>query len=376
MSAAHQSHRLTDAPLQWLSRLIARSSVQARVARWPLGGRLARRDGDEIFDILQGFVKSQTLLALIELDILERLLDAPATAEQLGLVADIPVNRMARLLAAGAAIGLLKRQRGERYRLARRGAAILGVPGLMQMIRHNAVLYRDMADPVRLLRGGQTTELSQFWPYVFGAGGEVDAETAARYSKLMADSQQLVAQDTLRMVDLRGVGTLLDVGGGSGAFLRAALRHCPDAHAILFDLPEVMPSAEKAFDVAGLSDRVTLIPGSFRSEALPLGADVITLVRVLYDHEDDTVKHLISKVYEALPRGGRLIISEPMSGGERPEPAGDVYFNFYTMAMGTGQVRSANEIGQLCTDAGFVEIRMPRAPRPFVTSVVTCAKPA
>ncbi|WP_246162302.1 acetylserotonin O-methyltransferase [Roseovarius faecimaris] len=366
---------MTDAPLQWLSRLIARSSVQARVARWPLGGRLARRDGDEIFDILQGFVKSQTLLALIELDILERLLDAPATAEQLGLVADIPVNRMARLLAAGAAIGLLKRQRGERYRLARRGAAILGVPGLMQMIRHNAVLYRDMADPVRLLRGGQTTELSQFWPYVFGAGGEVDAETAARYSKLMADSQQLVAQDTLRMVDLRGVGTLLDVGGGSGAFLRAALRHCPDAHAILFDLPEVMPSAEKAFDVAGLSDRVTLIPGSFRSEALPLGADVITLVRVLYDHEDDTVKHLISKVYEALPRGGRLIISEPMSGGERPEPAGDVYFNFYTMAMGTGQVRSANEIGQLCADAGFVEIRMPRAPRPFVTSVVTCAKP-
>ena len=98
-------------------------------------------------------------------------------------------------------------------------------------------------------------------------------------------------------------------------------------------------------------------------------------IRVLYDHSDETVSARLSKVYTVLPVGGRLIISEPMSGGSRPEPAGDIYFSFYTMAMGTGCVRSARQIAQMCEAAGFVGIKVPRAPRPYISSAVVCAKP-
>lgn len=355
-------------PLGSLTRLIARPEVQGWVGRIPLLRRLARRDGAGIFDVLQGFVASQVLLALVEMDLLAALLEEPATADDLGRRCDLPAERMEVLLAAGAALRLLKARRDGRYALARRGAAILGVPGLTDMIRHDRLFYRDMADPVALLRGGGETELARFWPYVMGAA---DAGAAARYSDLMARSQALVAEDTLQAVSLRGTRHLLDVGGGSGVFAAAALRRHPDLRATVFDLPSVIPRTRETMAREGLSARADVHAGSFREDALPQGADAISLIRVLYDHDDRTVAALLARVHAALPAGGRLIVSEPMSGGARPEPAGDVYFAFYTMAMGTGRVRSARRIAELCAAAGFDIKALPTPARPFVTSVAS-----
>ena len=106
-----------------------------------------------------------------------------------------------------------------------------------------------------------------------------------------------------------------------------------------------------------------------------MGADAISLIRVLYDHDDDTVTDLLAKAYAALPPGGRLIVSEPMSGGAKPDPICDVYFAFYTMAMGTGRTRSAARIAELCEAAGFHQVRAATSPRSYVTSALSCSKP-
>lgn len=359
----------------WFARLVARPGAQAFLSRLPLGATLARRDGAEIFDILQGFVASQVLLALVELDLLEALLASPQPPDALARPRGVAPDRMAALLQAGAALGLLRCHRDGRYGLARRGAAILGVPGLRDMIRHNAVFYRDMADPVAVLREQGETGLSRFWPYVLGGTEDVRAPEAARYSDLMARSQVLVAEDTLRAVSLRGVTRLMDIGGGSGVFLSAAMTRYRGLCGMLLDLPEVIGQAESRLTRSGLSNRVELCPGTFRAGALPGGADAISLVRVLYDHDDETVVDLLARVHAALPPGGRLIVSEPMAGDARTDRAGDLYFAFYTMAMGTGRARSPARIAELCRDAGFDRVRICRARRGYVTRVVTCAKP-
>lgn len=359
----------------WSNRLIARPGFQAWVARVPLLRRLARAEGQELFDLVSGFVRAQVLLALVELDIPAKLLDRPRSTQDLARAADLPADRMQILLQAGAALGLLKAHRDGQFGLARKGAALLGVPGLTAMIRHHSVFYRDLADPLALLRGETETELAQFWPYVFGAQGDVPAETTRIYSDLMADSQSLVAQDTLRQVRFAKVRRLLDVGGGSGAFAAAVCQAHPDLRATVFDLPAVMPQAASRLDASGLSDRVNLTGGSFRDDSLPKGADMISLVRVLYDHSDETVADLLAKVFTALPPGGRLVISEPMAGGARPEPSGDVYFAFYTLAMRTGRARSAARIAKLCQAAGFTAVRCPRPVRPYVTSIVEATRP-
>lgn len=357
----------------WLNRLVAKPGFQSWASRFLLTRGQARRDGAALFDIVQGFVQSQVLMALVELDVFRRLRSGPQTAAILGKACDVPAARMEVLLQAGAALSLLKRK-GERYAMARKGAALLGVPGLEAMIRHHRAFYDDLRDPVALLRGPETTHLSQFWPYVFGVQGTVAPDVARTYSDLMAQSQQLVAEDTLRTVSLAGISNLLDVGGGTGAFLEAAGQANAAMQMMLFDLPPVVPDAQARFESAGMAHRVAITPGSFLEDPLPGGADAISLVRVLYDHSDETVRALLAKVYNALPEGGRLIISEPMGGGKRPEKAGDVYFAFYTMAMQTGRARSAAEIGALCEEAGFRGIQSKSPSRAYVTRVLTAVK--
>lgn len=356
----------------WFNRLIARPGFQSWASRFPLTKGRARADGAALFDVVQGFVQSQVLMALVELDMFRRLRAGPQSAEALGRACDITPERMQVLLQAGAALGLLKRKR-DGYGLARKGAALMGVPGLESMIRHHKAFYDDLRDPVALLRGPEETQLSQFWPYVFG--GDVPEAEAATYSELMAQSQLLVAEDTLRTVSLKGVSHLLDVGGGTGAFLEAAGRAAPHLKMSLFDLPPVVPDAQARFDSAGMAGRVSIIPGSFRDQALPVGADAVSLIRVLYDHSDDTVRALLARVYDALPAGGRLIISEPMGGGARPDRAGDVYFALYTMAMQTGRARSAAEIEALVAEAGFAKIHSPKPARAYITRVLTAVRP-
>jgi demethylspheroidene O-methyltransferase len=354
--------------------LIASPRFQAWVARTPILRRFARRDGEALFDLVQGFVQSQILAALVEFDLPARLIDGPASSADLARQLALPEPRLTILLQGAAAMGLLRRRRDGRFDLARKGAALLGVPGLREMIRHHRTLYRDLDDPVAFFRGETDPDLARFWPYVFGATGAADPDTVARYSALMADSQALVAADTLDAVSLKGARRLLDVGGGSGVFVAAAARAHPDLALDLFDLPAVRPSAESRLDHAGLSGRVTIHAGSFRDDPLPAGADVITLIRVLYDHADTTVAALLAKVFDALPPNGRLIVSEPMSGGPRPDPVTDVYFATYTLAMGTGRTRSAAEIAALLHQAGFDDIQPKRSSRPYVTSVITARR--
>lgn len=357
---------------RWRNARVASPAFQSWAAAHPLTRGATRRDGERLFDLVAGFVHSQVLFAVVELDLLQELMGEPLTAEQLAARHRISPDRMSALLRAAVALNLLEKG-PDGYQTARLGAAATGVPGLADMIRHHAVFYRDMADPLAVIRGEAETELARFWPYVFGGG--VQSDVAARYSELMAESQGLVAEETLRAIRLEGVRRLMDVGGGTGAFLTAVGVAKPVPELVLFDLPEVAPAARARFEAAGLADRTTIRTGSFREDPLPQGADAISLVRVLYDHNDTTVAALLRAVYAALPPGGRLIVSEPMTGASGPERAGDVYFAFYCMAMRTGRARAPGEVARLMQAAGFESITRRGTSRPFVTSVVEGRKP-
>ena len=371
---------MTDMPVSggaprmrgWTARLIASQKFQKWAAAFAPTRGIVRREGEALFDLLSGFCQSQILMALVQFDIPQMLLAGPLTVDELAARCDVPPPRMVILMRAAEALKLVKQKRGGRFVLARRGAALVGVPGLAAMIKHHDILYRDLADPAAFFRGETKTELADFWPYVFG--GDMDPQVADTYSDLMAQSQELVADDTLRTLDFSGVTTLLDIGGGSGAFLEKVGRAYPALNLMLFDLPAVAPAAAPRFAAAGMAARARIEGGSFTSDPIPHGADGISLVRVLYDHSDTTVAALLAKCHAALPDGGRLYISEPMSGGAAPERAGDVYFALYTLAMQTGKARSVAEISALCKGAGFDVVQSPTPFRPFVTRCLMARK--
>ncbi|RBO53674.1 SAM-dependent methyltransferase [Rhodovulum sp. BSW8] len=359
---------------RWRNRKIADRGFQSWASRFFLTRGHVRREGERMFDLVSGFVYSQVLWTVVELDLLDATCDEAQSLAALAHRAAIPVDRMEALMQAGTALGLFDRV-GPGYQLSALGAALMGAPGVVDMIRHHDVFYRDMQDPLAVLRGEKETELARFWPYVFGAGAAENPETAQRYSKLMADSQALVAEETLRAIRFDGVTRLMDVGGGTGAFLASVGAACPDLKMTLFDLPAVVPAAEERFRALGMAGRVTVRGGSFRDDPLPEGADAVSLVRVCYDHADETVRALMRKIHDALPPGGRLIVSEPMAGGAHPNRSGDAYFAFYCMAMGTGRARSPERLAEMMKEAGFQGVEMPRTRRSYITSVVVGRKP-
>ncbi|MEO1548985.1 MAG: methyltransferase [Pseudomonadota bacterium] len=359
---------------QWRNGLIASPRFQDWAARTPIVRRFARKDGEALYDLVAGFVYSQTLAASVDVGLFHALKDGPRSVQDLSAACDLSIAATKQLCQAASSVDLLSPS-GDGYRLGRLGAAVLGVPGLEDMIRHHAVFYRDLRDPVALLRGQSDPELSRFWAYVLGTDRQtVSPSVAAEYSALMASSQVLVAEETLRAFDFSKARVVMDVGGGTGAFLVALGKAASSPDLWLYDLPNVVTDAPARFAANGQAARSRAIGGSFRDEDLPQGADLITLVRVCYDHNDDTVQALLRAVYAALPRGGTLVISEPMSGGKHPSRAGDAYFAFYTRAMTTGRPRAFDDFAALLSEAGFSQVHSHPTGRPFITSVISARK--
>jgi len=161
------------------------------------------------------------------------------------------------------------------------------------------------------------------------------------------------------------------VGGGEGNFALAAARKVPQLAVAVFDLPEVAAVARTRFQAAGLGERATAHMGSFFSDPLPAGADLVTLVRVVHDHDDDKVHVLLSAIRRAMHAGSVLLIAEPMAGAPGMGPMADGYFGIYLLAMGSGRARSFEQLRDLLHAAGFTEVRQRRTRNPLLATVVT-----
>jgi demethylspheroidene O-methyltransferase len=140
---------------------------------------------------------------------------------------------------------------------------------------------------------------------------------------------------------------------------------------MLFDLPAVASRARARLDAAGLQDRAQTFGGDFGLGALPLGADLITLVRVLHDHDDAFALELLRAVRQALPAGGSLLLAEPMTGVRGALAGTEAYFAFYLLAMGQGRARSAADIAQMLRATGFAQPQLRGNARPWQCAVMS-----
>jgi len=356
-------------------RLLISPAFRRWAAAFPLTRPVARRRARALFDLVAGFVYAQVLAACVQLKLFDILAEGPQTATALAARVGLPLTGAERLLAAAISLRLVARRRG-RYALGPLGAAMVGNPGLAAMVEHHSMLYADLADPVALLRGeAGDTGLGQYWAYAKDDSRPLQPEQVAAYSALMAATQPMIADEVLSAYRLRGHQMLLDVGGGEGGFASAAALATPGLRVITFDLPAVAARAEARFAAAGLAGRARAVGGDFLADALPEGADVASLVRVLHDHDDAMVRRILAAVFRALPPGATLLLAEPMAGTTGAEPMGDAYFGFYLLAMGSGRPRAPDEYQRLLTDAGFEPGRLVRTRMPLLTRLLVTTKP-
>jgi demethylspheroidene O-methyltransferase len=320
------------------------------VARW-----VARRRARQLFDLVGGFVYSQILLACVRLKLFDVLAQGPQTAAALAPRLGLNQEAADRLLGAAVALRLAEHRGQGRFGLGPLGAPLVGNTALAAMIEHHTTLYADLADPVALLRGqAKDPALAQYFPYTRAEEpGAIAQERVAAYSTLMSASQPFVAAEILDAYNFANHTLHLDVGGGEGTFICSVAKRMPHLRHQLFDLPAVADRARERFVQHGLAARAQAFGGSFLTDDLPHGADLITLVRVVHDHDDARVLTLLRKAHAALAPGGVLLLAEPMSGTRGAEAMGDAYFGFYLLAMGRGRTRTAQELSALLQQAGF-----------------------
>lgn len=366
----------TTLRIGWIARrnaVFANPRFQHWAARLPIIRWIARSRADAAFNLLAGFAYSQVLRAFVEGGLFDVLQDGPLSAADVAARMGLSEPAALTLLRAGRPLMLSEEAAPDQWMLGEQGAVFAANPGVQAMVRHHRLLYADLADPIALLRTDrrEPTDLSRFWTYAGALQGATErgADTA-EYSQLMAASQHFVADEVLASVNFRDVDRLLDVGGGHGAFLTAIGTAHPHLGLGLFDLPEVVETGGPVLAAAVGAHRAAAHPGNFFNDSIPQGYDMVSLIRILHDHDDDPAQALLANIRASLAPGARLLIAEPMARIPGAEPMGEAFFGLYLWAMGSGRPRSPAEIIAMLRAAGFARARSVATAQPVNASII------
>jgi demethylspheroidene O-methyltransferase len=356
----------------WRNRLVGSAAFRRLIARLPLLRSLGNSKANALFRLTGGFISSQLLLASVRLGLYDLLRDSAMSAGEIGYRLNLPPARLRTLLKANADLGLLVEIKPDFWALDDAGAVVASDPGVAAMIRHHDMLYRDLLEPDRLFRDGPgDSELGRYWSYA--RGGAPDAlppAAVADYSTLMRHSQSMMADCILAAHDFNRYRLLVDVGGGDGAFLAAVGRQYQTLTLGLFDLPAVAERARIHLAAQGFAARSQVFGGDFCRDPAPDGADCVTLIRVLCDHDDDRVRALLANLHRSMRPGARILVAEAMSGSSQGARLASAYFGLYFLAMGSGRCRSAIEISALLTEAGFKAPTTVATSNPLIATLV------
>src|SRR4051812_5556165 len=145
-----------------------------------------------------------------------------------------------------------------------------------------------------------------------------------RFDRAQQAQTRLELRVFLRAFDWSLFHTLVDVGGGNGAFLGGILAKNVQLRGTLFDLPQVVARSAATLGPLGVADRCEVMGGDFFDTAPP-GADAYILKRILYGWEDDEAVLLLRSIAAAMRPDSRLLIIEPI---DEPGAATDISSRF------------------------------------------------
>ncbi|MEU6275879.1 methyltransferase [Streptomyces populi] len=145
----------------------------------------------------------------------------------------------------------------------------------------------------------------EFFPYL----NEDAPESAHVFNRAMTTSSSQSAQDVAKLLDLRGVKSVADIGGGQGHVVASLLEKHPGIHGTLLDLPGVVENADPRLREGGaLAGRVRIVAGDCR-EDIPVQADVYIIKNIL-EWDDESTRRALANVRAAARPGARVVVIE------------------------------------------------------------------
>src|SRR5262249_8756035 len=115
--------------------------------------------------------------------------------------------------------------------------------------------------------------------------------------------------------------TLLDVGGGSGAFSIELCRRHPGLRATIVDFPSVASTAEEMIAKAGLRDRIRFVGGDALTTEWPGAQDVVLMSYLLSAVAAVRVSELLGRARRTASPAARVLLHAFMLDDDRHGPA-------------------------------------------------------
>lgn len=153
----------------------------------------------------------------------------------------------------------------------------------------------------------------------------------------------------LAALDVTGVATVADIGGGRGHFVRAILDAHPRLRAVLFDQPAVVANAPD-------HPRLTKVGGDFFKDDMPK-AEFYLMTHIIHDWADKEALAILKNLRRAAPKGARLVLYE-LALPEGPEPHPAKTIDIVMLAVVGGRERTVKEYDALFAAAGWTSAGM------------------
>ena len=269
------------------------------------------------------FWPAKTLLSAIELGVFTELASGPASLESLRAQLGLHARSAEDFLDALVALGFLVRK-GDQYSntaetdlfLDRKKPSYVG--GILEMA--NARLYPFWGRLTEALRTGlPQNEIKSGEPKIFETL-YADQARLQQFLAAMTGISRGANMAIARKFPWKDHRTFVDIGtaqGDLGAQIALANPHLTGNG---FDLPQVRLIFEAYAKHVGVSDRLSFISGDFFKDAFPQ-ADVVLMGHILHDWDLPTKKMLIGKAYDAIPKGGALVVYEAIIDDDRSKNA-------------------------------------------------------
>ena len=324
---------------------------------------------ERMFQMITAYWVSQAVGTFADLGLADQLAAGAKSARDVAATAGTDPEATYRLLRMLASVGVVA-QDDTRFTLTPIGATLRSdVPGSMRDMARAQTMpghwlpWGRLTDAIRTGTRQTAAALGmEIFDHYAKHAGEREAFVGA-----MNGLSSLVAKEAPRVYDASAHHVMCDVGGSSGTIAAGFLRANPALRGIVFDLPEVAPSAAAALTQAGLADRCNAIGGDFFAD-VPV-ADLYVMKHVLHDWNDEQCKTILRNCAKHLEPGGRVLLLEMVIPDDgRPSAAQLMDLNMLVVTH--GKERTAGQYAELLAAAGLrlVDVRPTHSPLQVVVA--------
>lgn len=288
--------------------------------------KVTRMEGptpERVMQMALGFWRAKTLMSAVQVGLFTELdRTGPRTAEELEERLGLHPRSSRDFLDALVALDLLDREDGH-YRTTPESEAFLvddrpaSLTNLLRMF--NDRLYPFWGSLEEALRTGRPTNELQDGTHPFQEAIYEKDERLAQFVAAMTSLSVGPAEVLAHEFDWDDHDSVVDLGTSEGIVPKRIAEENDHVHAIGVDLPRVEPHFEQVAGKSPAADRIEFRSGDFfANEPLPT-ADVYVLGHILHDWGRDEKQQILSKVAEAVDKGGQVVIYGTMIDEDRRE---------------------------------------------------------